>query len=240
MICSAWKVNVTCLIKIQWLHLRDRCWLFIFCASSVKFTVLQLREVLVCDVCHQYFWLVYCVFSPNNIKWLLKGLNAFSYGFSTQKQMYTWSTQHTPRIMSQIVRVCICRSIVYEIVETLSIYPCAVFSLEEGQQQMFLFCFLCIVSSRQRQTLSWWKMLRKKVEWHIAGFNSQPCFSASVPACHIIPVLLYILLMNRIFHREAEFSYFVAIWAEVTVVAVLFELHRGVAGKGICLYFCKV
>lgn len=40
--------------------------------------------------------------------------------------------------------------------------------------------------------------------------------------------------MNRIFHGEAEFSYLVANWAEVTVVSVLSEPQRGVIGKGIC------
>lgn len=50
-------------------------------------------------------------------------------------------------------------------------------------------------------------MLIKEVKRHIADFNSQPCFSALVTACHVILVLLYILLMSRILHGEAEFIF---------------------------------
>lgn len=177
---------------------------------------------LACEVCHQClsvtpisFHLCIC---PKSYQMAFEGSERFLLSWI----WYTWSTLHTPRIMSQAVRAGICRNVVCGIVKTLSINPVTMFWLEGANN---VFFFLCIVSSRQRQTLPWWKMLKKKAKWHIADFNSQPCFSALVTAWHIIPVLLYIFLMNRIFHGEAEFCYLVANWAEVTVVSVLFELQ---------------
>lgn len=114
----------------------------------------------------------------------------------------TYSQDHVPCCKSVSLQECCLKSW-----RCFPYIPVTMFSLEEGQQWMFLFCFLCIVSSRQRQTLPWWKMLIKEVKRHIADFNSEPCFSALVTACHVIPILLYILLMSRILHGEAEFIF---------------------------------
>lgn len=77
-------------------------------------------------ICLARWW--FCIFAPNCIKWFLKDLNAFCHcDFSTDKVVCRmWrSTQQTPRIMSQIVRVHIWKNIVCEIMKTLSIYPCS-------------------------------------------------------------------------------------------------------------------
>lgn len=112
MICCARKVSVTGLIKIQWLHLRDRCQLFIFCAvSSLQssswgncgfWSVPSLPECpnLLVSMCLANWW--FCVLAPSFTKWLLEDLNAFSHhSISTGNAVQrTWSTQQTRRIMS--------------------------------------------------------------------------------------------------------------------------------------------
>lgn len=130
MTCRAWKVNVTSLIKIQQLHLRDGWWSFIFCACFVKFIVLQLRKCWLVK-CAISTWWSPCVLQADGFVYLPQIVSdgfwrIWMLSLIVISVRRTWrSTQQTPRTMSQIVRVCIWKNVVCEIMKTLSIYTCS-------------------------------------------------------------------------------------------------------------------
>lgn len=143
MICYALKVSVTGLIKIQWLHLRDTCWLFIFCdVSSLQFSswgnadlwrVPSVPECpnLLSQCALQTGGFMYLPQIVSNGFWGIRMLSLIMTLVQTKQYTGHEAPNRLPGWCPRLW-VHIWKSIVCEILTTFSIYPCSKVFIWEG------------------------------------------------------------------------------------------------------------